>query len=149
MITGFDVLGFYSSGIIFNFLNSSVGKIIFPILSFSIYIYFALAFMTIAKKLKYDKPWLAWIPIANFAMILSLGGFYWAWVFLIFIPLFGWIALIILGIIAQWRIFEKRNYPGWLIILSLAPFGIGYVIYLVEIGLVAWKERKPKKYLNK
>ena len=29
------------------------------------YVYFAFAFMTIAKKLGYDKPWLAWIPIAN------------------------------------------------------------------------------------
>ena len=78
-----------------------------------IYVYFALALSTIGKKLKYKKSWLAWIPIANLAMILQLGKFHWAYIFLILIPIFGWIALFILLIIANWRIFEKRKYPGW------------------------------------
>ena len=41
------------------------------------YVYFSFAWMTIARKLKYKNSWLAWIPIANLAMILQLGKFHW------------------------------------------------------------------------
>lgn len=113
----------------------------------AVYVYTSLAWMTIAKKLRYRYPWLAWIPFANMAMILQLGNFHWAWVFLILIPFLGWLALAVLGIIANWRIFEKREYPGWFALVPLAgviPF-IGWVASaanLVIIGVVAWVDRK-------
>lgn len=111
----------------------------------AVYIYSALAMMAIGKKLKYKYSWLAWIPVANISMILQMGGFGWAWVFLILIPILGWIPLWILMIIAYWRIFEKRKYPGWLSLIPLAAFvpylgtlaGIGFLIVL---GLVAWRD---------
>ena len=105
-----------------------------------IYVYFAYAWMTIAKKLKYKTPWLAWIPFANIAMILELGGFHWAWVFLILIPILGWAALLVLAVIATWRIFEKRKYPGWFSLSMVIP-KIGFILYLVAIGFVAWKKK--------
>ncbi|GBE20209.1 MAG TPA: hypothetical protein ENG87_02620 [Candidatus Pacearchaeota archaeon] len=105
------------------------------------YIYSSLAWMAIARKLKYKRPWIAWIPIANGAMILQLGEFHWAWIFLILIPVLGWIALIVLIIIATWRIFEKKKYPGWFSLSMLLP-QIGGVLYLIVIGFVAWKDRK-------
>ena len=106
-----------------------------------IYAYFAIAWYTIAQKMKYKKAWLAWIPFANLAMILQLGGFHWALIFLILIPVVGWIALFILLIIAKWRIFETRKYPGWFS-LSLVIPQAGFVLYLIAIGFVAWKDRK-------
>ncbi|MCA9487460.1 MAG: hypothetical protein KC516_00700 [Nanoarchaeota archaeon] len=111
------------------------------IVALAIYIYHALAWQTIARKQKYKHPWLAWIPFANFAMILSLGGFHWAWIFLLIIPVIGWLAVFILMIIAIWRIFEKRKYPGW---FSLAPIipKVGGILYLISIGFVAWKDKK-------
>jgi hypothetical protein len=112
-----------------------------------VYVYTSLAFQTIAKKLGYKYPWLAWIPFANYAMILELGEFHWALIFLALIPILGWLAVSVLIIISLWRIFEKRKYPGWLSlmpILAIIPIvnifvGIGY---LVLIGFVAWKDRK-------
>ncbi len=115
--------------------------IIVAIFLLATYIYFAFAWMTLGKKLRYDKPWLAWIPIADISMILQMGGFHWAWVFLILIPIFGWIALVVLLIIANWRIFEKRNYPGWFSLSQVIP-QIGGILYLVIIGFVAWKDQK-------
>ena len=105
-----------------------------------IYIYTAFSWMTIAKKLKYKTPWLAWIPFANIAMMLELGGFNWAWIFLILIPFAGWIAIGILLIIATWKIFEKRKYPGWFSLSIIIPW-IGAVLYLIAIGVVAWKDK--------
>ena len=114
------------------------------ILAIGIYIYFAFAWMKIAKKLKYKNPWFAWIPVLNIAMILQLGGFHWAWTFLILIPLFGWIALFVLVIIATWRIFEKRKYPGWFSLSLIIP-KVGFILYLIAIGFVAWQDKERGK----
>jgi hypothetical protein len=116
------------------------------IVGIALYIYMALALQTIGKKLNYKNNWLAWIPIANYAMILELGGFHWALVFLLLIPFLGWAAVAVLQFIALWRIFEKRNYPGWLILillLSIIPL-LGFlaiIAYLIIFGMVAWKDR--------
>jgi hypothetical protein len=111
-----------------------------------IYVYTSWAWMTIARKLKHKHPWLAWIPIANGAMVLQLGGFHWAWIFLILIPFLGWIALAVLGIISCWRIFEKRKYPGWLALIPILGFvpwlgGLASLAFLIILGFVAWKDQ--------
>ena len=124
-------------------LLATLGIIAF-FLIIAVYVYFALAWQTIAKKKKHKYPWLAWIPFANIAMILQLGGFHWALVFLILVPFLGMIAIGILVIISTWKIFASLKYPGW---LSLAPLldmivaGIGTLTYLVIIGIVAWKKK--------
>ena len=115
------------------------------ILVLAVYIYFAYSWKTIAKKLKYKKSWIAWIPIANIAMILHLGSFNWAWIFLILLPIIGWVPLIVLVIIAEWRIFEKRKYPGWFALSTIIP-QMGTGLYLIIIGFVAFADRKKKLF---
>jgi hypothetical protein len=117
-----------------------VGLVILIILALALYIYVSLAWMTIARKLKYKHAWLAWIPIANIAMILQLGGYSWLWIFLMLIPILGWIAVAVLVIIATWKIFEKRKYPGWFSLSMIIP-QIGGILYLIAIGFVAWKDK--------
>jgi uncharacterized membrane protein YciS (DUF1049 family) len=138
-----------------NFLTGSalgalfgVAIILGILISIAFYIYFALAWQTIAKKLKYDKPWLAWIPIANIAMILQLGNFHWAWIFLILVPILGWIALVVLIVVANWRTFEKREYPGWFSLSQIIP-KIGGILYLIAIGFVAWQDKPKAKKTEK
>jgi len=121
----------------------AIGVIIAILVFIAIYIYYALAWQTIARKLKFKKAWLAWIPIANWTMILRLGGFHWAWIFLILIPIAGWIALFILCIISHWRIFEKRKYPGWFSLSMIIP-KVGGILYLIAIGFVAWADKKRR-----
>ena len=121
------------------------GVIAIVLVMLATYVYFSISWMTIARKLKYKRAWLAWIPVANLAMIFQLGGFHWAWVFLILIPFFGWIALVVLSIIATWRIFEKRKYPGWFSLSMIIP-QIGLVLYFIAIGFVAWQDRKKKLF---
>ena len=138
------------------------------------YIYSSLAWMTIGKKLKYKYPWLAWIPIANTIMVLQMGGFSWAWIILgIVLPIIAiipaiifaffsqmlmWIVislliiiplliLCVISIIATWRIYEKRKYPGWLALVSLlsaVPYigMLAVIANIVILGLVAWSDRK-------
>lgn len=119
----------------------ALGITIIILFLIAFYVYTSLAWWTIAKKLKYKKAWLAWIPIANLAMKLQIGGFHWAWVFLILIPILGWVALFVLIIIATWRIFEKRKYPGWFSLSLIIP-KVGGILYLIAIGVVAWGKKK-------
>ena len=107
------------------------------------YIYFSLAWQTIARKLRYKRDWLAWIPFANIAMMLQLGRFHWAWVFLALIPVLGWIALFVLLVIATWRIFERRNYNGWYSLSMVIP-KVGFILYLIAVGFVAWKDKRSR-----
>ncbi|MBU1103170.1 MAG: hypothetical protein KJ600_01255 [Nanoarchaeota archaeon] len=140
----------YLSGNWESILTGSVGGalialgVMFALLVFlAIYIYSALAWLTIARKLKYKYPWLAWIPIVNCVLILQLGGFHWAWIFLILVPILGWIPLFVICIIATWRIFEKRKYPGWFSLSMIVP-KVGGILYLIAIGFVAWKDKKKR-----
>jgi hypothetical protein len=117
------------------------------VISAALYVYAALALSTIAKKLKHKQPWLAWIPFANISLILMMGGFHWAFVFLILVPILGWLALLVLAVIATWRIYEKRHYPGALALVPLGGFIpiIGWlagIANLVILGLVAWQDRR-------
>ncbi|MBU0757718.1 MAG: hypothetical protein KKF44_06625 [Nanoarchaeota archaeon] len=113
------------------------------------YFYFSLCWMVLAKKLGHRNAWLAWIPLANICLILEVGGFSWAWVFLLLVPVIGWTALIVLGFIATWRVYEKRKYPG---ILSLIPLlapvpvigGLAGLADLVILGMVEFMDRKNK-----
>lgn len=113
-----------------------------------IWIYTALAWISIGKKLNYKLTWLAWIPFARTAMILELGGFHWAFVFFWLVPILGWIAILILLIISIWKVFEKRKYPG-LFSLSLVIPKVGSILYLIALGFVAWKDKKSSKKVQK
>lgn len=114
----------------------------------ALYIYKSIAWMKIAERLKYKNSWLAWIPVADVAMMLQLGDFHWAWIFLILVPIFGWIALGILFIIANWRIFEECDFPGWFSLSLIIP-QIGCVLYFIIIGFIVWGNRKAKKDVKK
>jgi len=103
----------------------------------AIYVYVAFAWMTIAKKMKCKKYWLAWIPIANFFLLPILLKKKWTWGFMFFVP----IANMVFFIIWTWEIFELRKYPGWLSLSVIIP-KVGGILYFIAIGFVAWKDKK-------
>lgn len=114
----------------------------FLLIAIAFYVYFAFTWMTIAKKLKYDKPWLAWIPVANAFLFPILAKKHWAWGFILLVPIVN----IVFLIIWTWNIYEQRKYPGWLSLiplLSFIPFigGLASIANLVIWGLVAWMDR--------
>ena len=113
------------------------------IIAIAVYIYMSLAFATIAKKAKYRKTNLAWIPmlgpliIANriakmpwWPMLLLLG---------VWIPFLGTllsIAVYVFMIIWTWKMFEKIGRPGW-----WAIFWIISIVELVLLGVAAWGKK--------
>ena len=124
--------------------------VLFVIILIAVWIYTSLAWATIGKKLKHKNSWLAWIPFARTGLVLSLGKFHWAWTFLYLIPIIGWAILGVLCIIAHWRIFEIRNYPGWLALVPLAGIipvlGVfSGIAYLIILGIVAWMDKRKRR----
>jgi hypothetical protein len=121
----------------------------------ALYVYSSYSWMTIARKLKYKRSWFAWIPVLNIVLLLQLAGFAWGWVFLILIPILGWLAIYALIIISTWRIFEKRGYNGlWSLLLlgialSDAISGVCFVAYLIVLGYVAYKEKRKVAVVSK
>ena len=115
---------------------------LFVIIAIGLYIYWAFAWMNLAKKLGYKNAWLAWIPLAQLALWPILAKKHWAWVFILLVPIVN----IVFMIIWHWKIFEFRNYPGWLsliIIVEMIPVinWIGWIGYYIIIGIVSWADR--------
>jgi hypothetical protein len=123
------------------------------ILLAAFYVYFALALMTTANRLKEKNAWLAWIPVANLVLMARMARMHWwpvllcASVVLFVIPLIGgvivqlaMIVLTVFGYIWTWKICERRNRPGWWALLQLIPF-VGGIWTLVMWGILAWGKK--------
>ena len=97
----------------------------------ALYIYVALALQTIAQKTNTENGWLAWIPIVNVILMLSIAKKPIWWIILFLIPLVN----LVIFIIVWMGIAEARNKPGWWGILMLVP-----VVSLVVPGYLAWSD---------
>jgi hypothetical protein len=119
-----------------------VGIVVGIIFLIGIYIYFALALSTIAKKIGYTRPWLAWIPVANLFLFPILTGRKWAWGLLFFVPVVNVVFLII----CLWKMLEREGHDGkWSLILLgnllAKPNFIVFVSFLGILGVLAWKKK--------
>ncbi len=120
-----------------------------------IYLFTAFAFMNIAKKMSMDKPWLAFIPVANLYLVSKMAKMHW-WPILLmvpaFIPVLGSIFSIALSVFVTiwlWKIFVYFKKPGWWVLLQYIP--VVNIAYFYMLGKIAWgKEEidKPKEEIT-
>lgn len=104
---------------------------VFVVFFLVIYIYTALALMTIAQKTNTENGWLAWIPIANVVLMCNIAGKPIWWVILCFIPIVN----IVIFIMLWMGIAEARNKPSWWGILMIVP-----LVSLIVPGYLAWSD---------
>ena len=122
------------------------------IIGVGIYVYAALALMTVAKRLGDKQPWLAWIPVANLVLMARLAKMHWWPVLLLLSLLIVWIPVIgqalyiisivtlsVFGVIWLWKICEARKRPGWWAILIIIPL-FGSIWMLILLGILAWSK---------
>jgi hypothetical protein len=108
------------------------GILIFALLvGLVIYVYIALAVQTIAEKTNTENPWLAWIPIANFVLLLNIAKKPIWWIVLLLIPLVNIVIIILIWM----GVAEARNKPGWWGVLMLVP-----VVSIIVPGYLAWSD---------
>ncbi|MFA5797002.1 MAG: hypothetical protein WC916_03135 [Candidatus Woesearchaeota archaeon] len=134
------VIDMLTGGLIGAMIGAAVATMVFG--AIALYIYFAFVFSTLANKMKHkDIAWLAWVPIANLALIPILAKKKWPWVFIFLVPF----ANIVFFIIWTWKIYEFRKYPGWLALLPVLFFFpvLGFIAGIGELvmwGIVAWRD---------
>jgi len=110
----------------------SGGILMFALLiGLAMYVYIALAVKTIAEKTNTENSWLAWIPIANFVLLLNIARKPIWWIVLLLIPLVN----IIIVVMIWMAVAEARSKPGWWGVLMLVP-----VVSIVVPGYLAWSD---------
>ena len=95
------------------------------------YVYMSLALQTIADKTGTANSWLAWIPIANLFLMLSVAKKPMWWFILFLVPLVN----VVIGIMVWMAIAEARGKPNWWGILMIVP-----VANFVVPGYLAWAD---------
>jgi magnesium-transporting ATPase (P-type) len=104
---------------------------VFLVFAAACYVYMALALQTIADKTKTENSWLAWIPIANIVLMLSVAKKPIWWIILCFIPGVNLVILVIVWM----AVAEARAKPSWWGILMIVP-----VANLITPGVLAWAD---------
>ena len=104
---------------------------VFLLIGLAVYVYFALAIQTIAKKTNTENAWLAWIPILNIILLLNIAKKPLWWIILCLIPIVN----IVIMIIVWMAVAEARGKPNWWGILMIVP-----VVNLIVPGYLAWAD---------
>ena len=109
-----------------------VGILLFAVVvGLAAYIYMSLALQTIATKTNTPNGWLAWIPIVNIFLMLSVAKKPMWWFILFLVPLVN----IVIIIMVWMAIAEARGKPSWWGILFIVP-----VANIVVPGVLAWAD---------
>ncbi len=101
------------------------------VLGIGSYVYLSLALQTIASKTATPNDWLAWIPIANLFLLLSVAKKPLWWLLLLLIPFVNLVILIIVWM----AVAEARRKPNWWGILLIVP-----VVNIIVPGYLAWAD---------
>ena len=107
------------------------------------YIYRSLVLMALAKKTNTANAWLAWVPVADFYLMLEIGGlpgWYMVGLLVIFMPFFGSLLFIAGMVFLWWKIAESVGRPGWWVVFYLV-----YSVHLIIRGVMAWGSKSSNK----
>ena len=131
------------TSLILNFL------MFFLVVFFVVYSYTALALMTVAKRLKQENAWYAWVPILNYVLMAQIAKMPWWPVLLVLGGGLPWIGILftIAGTVYVaaliWKICEARGKPGWWAVIAIIPI-VGWVWSFILWGILAWgKDQTP------
>jgi len=106
------------------------------------YVYFALCLQALAKKTNTPNKWLAWIPVANIFLMVSIAKKPLWWFGLLLVPIVN----IVVGIILWMAIAERVGKQNWIGLLIILPI-VGIVVpgYLAFAGTSKEKKIKTTK----
>ena len=97
----------------------------------AMYLYMALALQTIADKTATANSWLAWVPVANIILMVTIAKKPLWWILLLFVPLVN----LVIAIMLWMAISEARGKPNWWGILTIVP-----ILNFVVPGYLAWSD---------
>lgn len=110
-----------------------IGVVLLIFLAFfgAIYVYFALAISTIARKTNTPNAWYAWVPILNMVLVLNVAKKPVWWFILFFVPFVNMVILIL-----TWMaVAQARGRPDWWGVFIIAP-----IANFILPGILAWSD---------
>ena len=87
------------------------------VLSIVVYLVATVPVYKIAQRLNEENAWMAFVPIANAFLLVSMAGKEWWWVLLMLIPVINFFIAIILFM----GIADNLGHPSWMGILMIVP----------------------------
>ncbi|PVW03628.1 hypothetical protein DEA06_12175 [Microbacterium sp. Gd 4-13] len=100
--------------------DSSIG-VVAGLITFAVivvlYLWASLSLAAVFRKAGEDA-WQAWVPILNTAVLLRLGGFSPWLVFIVFVPLFGQIAFVVILVISYYRVNVAFGFGGGMTVVA-------------------------------
>ncbi|MFZ3054542.1 MAG: DUF5684 domain-containing protein [Minisyncoccales bacterium] len=91
------------------------------------YAYLAFCLQILAQRTNTPNSWLAWIPIGNIFLMISIAQKPMWWILLFLIPLVN----IVIAVIIWMAISERRGKPNWLgILILISPINLFIIGYL-------------------
>lgn len=88
-----------------------------------IYVYYAVAFQRMARKLNVPDDWFAWIPVLNLVLLLRIANRPLWWILLLFIPL----VQVVVSIIIWMDVAKGMGKSEWWGVLMVFP-GVNLVV---------------------
>lgn len=97
-----------------------------------IYVFTSICLYKIAKKISVEPYWMAWVPIANFFLIIKMAGKSYWWFVLLLIPGVNIATWVIIWI----NIVKKFGLEEWYAILMIVP-----LVNFVVLGYLAFSNK--------
>ncbi|MFD4959697.1 DUF5684 domain-containing protein [Microbacterium sp. NPDC058389] len=107
-----------------------VGSLISLLLSAAVYVWIALALSAVFRKSGVES-WKAWVPILNAVVLLQLAGLSGWWLLLIFFPVLGAIALVVVFVFAVYRVSVAFGFGVGMTVL-------GVLVFPVWASVIGW-----------
>lgn len=104
------------------------------------YVFMALAYMKIAKKLGMGNAWWAWVPVLNMILMAQMGDINPWTLLLVLVPVVNVFYLIYFMVVSSMKTAEKLGLDKFLGLLVLVP-----VVQYFFIGYMAWGKFEAKK----
>jgi hypothetical protein len=119
-------------------MNDSVSLltgVVSAVLVVVLYVWQSLALSALFRKAG-EAGWKGWVPLYNLAVLLQLGGFSPWFIFIVFVPLFGVVALVVLLVIAFHRINRAFGLGAGMTVLAALLFLVWASV--VGFGSARW-----------
>ncbi len=99
------------------------------------YILFSLSLFRVAQKTKMHRPWLAWIPMIQMWVPVTIAGKSWKWFVLLFVPFANIVAIwVVWGKVAQ-----QLERSVWIGRAMLLPFVNLFVLPILAFTIFPTK----------
>lgn len=109
------------------------------IVTITTFVYTSWCLYTIARKRALGRPWLAWIPIAQFYTLCRLVGKGWGWFVMCLVPCLDAVILVILCVKLA-RVCQRSWVYG---LLALVPFLNFPAWWILAQGSLVPPEMRP------